>query len=118
MENFEDIKKKVEEITHILEKANFDYYVLQTPTLTDQEYDKHFKTLKDIEDNYPEFDYPDSPTKKVGGAVENSFAPVTHAKPLLSIGNAFETEDIDKFCNNASKDLSVYSDLELSLIHI
>lgn len=114
MENFEDIKKKVEEITHILEKANFDYYVLQTPTLTDQEYDKHFKTLKDIEDNYPEFDYPDSPTKKVGGAVENSFAPVTHAKPLLSIGNAFETEDIDKFCNNASKDLSVNSDLEYS----
>lgn len=114
MENIEHIKKKVEELTHILEKANFDYYVLQTPTLTDQEYDKNFKDLKEIEDNYPEFDFPDSPTKKVGGAVENSFAPVTHAKPLLSIGNAFETEDIDKFCNNASKDLSLDSEIEYS----
>lgn len=114
MENFEDIKKKVEELTHILEKANFDYYVLQSPTLTDQEYDKNFKQLKEIEENYPEFDYPESPTKKVGGAVENSFAPVTHAKPLLSIGNAFEVEDIDKFCNNASKDLNVNSELEYS----
>lgn len=114
MENFDDIKKKVENITHVLEKANFDYYVLQTPTLTDQEYDKLFKELKEIEENYPEFDSLDSPTKKVGGAVENSFAPVVHSKPLLSIGNAFETEDIDKFCNNASKDLSIISDIEYS----
>lgn len=115
MENFDQIKKKVEEITHILEKANFDYYVLQSPTLTDQEYDKNFKELKEIEENYPEFDYPESPTKKVGGAVENSFAPVTHAKPLLSIGNAFETEDIDKFCNNASKDLNLDTEVEYSV---
>lgn len=114
MENFEKIKQKVEEITHILEKANFDYYVLQSPTLTDQEYDKNFKELKDIEDNFPEFDFPESPTKKVGGTVENSFAPVKHAKPLLSIGNAFEIEDIDKFCNNAVKDLNTTTDIEYS----
>lgn len=114
MQNFEQIKKKAEEITHILEKANFDYYVSDSPTLTDQEYDKNFKELKEIEENYPELDFPDSPTKKVGGAVENSFAPVTHAKPLLSIGNAFETEDIDKFCNNAVKDLSLTSEVEYS----
>lgn len=113
MENFEQIKSKVEEITHILEKANFDYYVLQSPTLTDQEYDKNFKELKEIEENYPEFDSPDSPTRKVGGIVENSFASVTHVKPLLSIGNAFETEDIDKFCNNAVKDLSLSADTEV-----
>lgn len=114
MENFAQIKNKVEEITHILEKANFDYYVQEEPTLTDQEYDKLFKELKEIEENYPEFDYPDSPTKRVGGAVENSFAPVVHAKPLLSIGNAFETEDIDKFCTNASKDLNINTEIEYS----
>jgi DNA ligase (NAD+) len=114
MENFEEIKKRVEELTYILEKANFDYYVLQSPTLTDQEYDKNFKELKEIEEKYPEFDFQDSPTKKVGGAVENLFTPVKHVKPLLSIGNAFETEDIDKFCNNISKDLNINSDLEYS----
>ena len=50
MNNFNDIKKRVEELTHILEKANFDYYVTQSPTLTDQEYDKSFKELKEIEE--------------------------------------------------------------------
>lgn len=114
MENFDQIKNKVGEITHILEKANFDYYVNDEPTITDQEYDKYFKELKELEENYPEFDYPDSPTKRVGGAVENSFSPVVHAKPLLSIGNAFETEDIDKFCINAAKDLSINSEIEYS----
>lgn len=114
MQNFEQLKNKVEEITHILEKANFDYYVLDNPTLTDQEYDINFKELKEIEENYPEFDFPESPTKKVGGAVENSFAPVTHAKPLLSIGNAFEVEDIDKFCNNAAKELNLTAEVEYS----
>lgn len=114
MSDIESIRKKVLDLTTILEKANFDYYVLQTPTLTDQEYDKNFIELKNIEENYPEFDFDNSPTKKVGGNIENSFAPVVHAKPLLSIGNAFESEDIDKFCDNALKDLNA-SDVEYSV---
>lgn len=112
MENFEQIRKKAEEITNILEKANFDYYVLDTPTLTDQEYDKNFLLLKEIEENYPELDSLESPTKKVGGTRENSFAPLPHLKPLLSIGNAFEKEDIDKFCKNANKDLEIKTEIE------
>jgi DNA ligase (NAD+) len=108
------IKKRVEELYNVLEKANFDYYVLQDPTITDQEYDKAFKELVGIENDYPEYDDPNSPTKKVGGAVENSFNPVMHAKPLLSIGNAFEVEDIDKFCAGVIKDLGVSEDLVYS----
>lgn len=111
----ENIKKRVDQLTTILEKANFDYYVLQDPTLTDQEYDKTFKELVSIETDYPEYDNPNSPTKKVGGAVENSFAPVLHAKPLLSIGNAFEVEDIDKFCTGVSKDLGIKTEIEYAV---
>ncbi len=101
------IQVKMTELEKILEKANFDYYVLQTPTLTDQDYDKFFIELKKLEEENPTLANPNSPTKKVGGYVENSFAPVIHEKPMLSIGNAFETEDIDKFCSDAAKDLNV-----------
>lgn len=110
----DNIKQRVEELTLTLEKANFDYYVKDEPTLTDQEYDRLFKELVALEADYPEYDNPDSPTKKVGGAVENSFAPVTHAKPLLSIGNAFEDKDINKFVDDAKKDLGV-TDVEFSV---
>lgn len=109
-----DIKKRVEELYEILEKANWDYYVLDTPTLTDQEYDKSFKELLNIENDYPEYDNPESPTKKVSGSISNSFAPVVHAKPLLSIGNAFEPEDIDKFTAGIVKDLGVTGEVEYS----
>lgn len=99
------IQSKMLELEKILEKANFDYYVSESPTLTDQEYDKFFKELQTLELNNPQFSNPNSPTKKVGGYAENSFAPVVHEKPMLSIGNAFEEGDIDKFCLDAQKDL-------------
>lgn len=102
-----DIKNEVERLREILNKANWDYYVLEEPTLTDQQYDKYFKELTNLENDYPEYDSPESPTKKVGGAVENTFNPVVHAKPLLSIGNAFESEDIEKFNKDAVKDLEL-----------
>lgn len=108
------IKLKMLELEKTLEKANFDYYVAESPTLTDQEYDKLFKELQSLEKENPQFANPNSPTKKVGGHAENSFAPVIHEKPMLSIGNAFEQEDIDKFCLDAQKDLSI-SSLEYSV---
>lgn len=113
-EPIEIIKARVLELTNLLEKANFDYYVLQEPTLPDLEYDKAFKELVTIEESFPQFDNPDSPTKKVGGAVENSFAPVKHLIPLLSIGNGFNEKDIDKFCLDVVKDLGIQEELEYS----
>jgi DNA ligase (NAD+) len=107
--NKKEIKEEIDNLRRVLTKANFDYYVLQSPTLTDQEYDKNFRNLVKLEEDFPEFQDPDSPTKKVGGLVENSFKPVKHERPLLSIGNAFEEEDIDKFCDNAIKDLETKS---------
>ncbi len=101
-----EIKNKIQNLEKILEKANFDYYVSQSPTLTDQEYDLTFKELSNLELEFPQFSNPNSPTKKVGGYVENSFNPVVHEKPMLSIGNAFESEDIQKFCSDAKKDLN------------
>ena len=61
--NKEEIKKRVDELTQILNEANYNYYVLDNPTITDQEYDKYYRELLDIEKLYPEFSYYDSPTK-------------------------------------------------------
>lgn len=94
------------ELAEKLEKANFDYYVMQEPTLTDQEYDKLFIELKKLEEENPELARDDSPTKKVGGIVDNSFAPVTHQKPMLSIGNIFEDKDLIKFGSDSKKELN------------
>lgn len=112
--NSDLVKQRVIELTQFLEKANYDYYVLQSPTVPDIEYDKAFRELSQLEEDHPEYDNPESPTKKVGGAVENSFAPVKHAKPLLSIGNSFESEEVEKFYNNGKKDLNV-SEIEYTV---
>lgn len=101
----QNIKKRIDELNQILEEATFNYHVLDEPTITDQAYDLFYKELSTLEKDYPEYDSPDSVTKKVGGAISNSFKPVVHAKPLLSIGNAFANSDIEKFDDNANKDL-------------
>ncbi len=93
----ENIQKEIIKLREKLEKANFDYYVLQEPTLTDQEYDQYFLKLKKLEENNPQYFDANSPTNKVGGYAENSFNKIKHEKPMLSIGNAFEKEDIIKF---------------------
>lgn len=100
-----EIKEKMLILGKKLEKANFDYYVKEEPTLTDQEYDKIFIELKSLEEEFPQYESKNSPTKKVGGFASNNFEIVTHQKPMLSIGNAFEDKDIDKFNKNAVEDL-------------
>lgn len=107
--DIQEIQNKINSLRESILQANFNYYVLQAPTITDQEYDKQFIELKTLEEDYPEFDSEDSPTKNVGGGLDNTFAPVTHKIPLLSIGNAFEDKDIIKFNSDAIKDLDATS---------
>ena len=75
------------------------YYVLDAPEITDAEYDGMMRRLKELEDAHPEFDTPDSPTKRVGGAVREGFVKVRHSSPMLSLDNALnegELADFDK----------------------
>lgn len=62
----EEIIKRIEELTAILKKANYEYYNLDNPTLTDQEYDKYLRELINLEEKYPEYQDPNSPTLLVG----------------------------------------------------
>ena len=93
----ENILKRVQELTAILEKANHDYYVLDKPTLEDWQFDSYMQELLKLENDYPEYAFPNSPTKRVGGTVASQFLKVTHQKAMLSLGNVFNEADILDF---------------------
>jgi DNA ligase (NAD+) len=80
-----------------IERANYDYYVLDAPTLPDAEYDRLFRELQEIESNHPELATRDSPTQRVGTAPAEAFAEVTHRVPMLSLNNAFDEEEVGAF---------------------
>jgi DNA ligase (NAD+) len=87
----ENILKRVQELTTILEKANYDYYVLDNPTLEDWQFDSYMQELLSLEKDYPQYAFPTSPTKRVGGTVASQFIKVTHKKAMLrnkAISNA------------------------------
>ena len=92
-----NIKDRFLELTNILNEANYNYYVLDNPTITDQEYDKYLKELITLEEKYPEYSYDDSPTKRVGGQVIDKFNKIVHQKPMLSLANVFNEQEIRDF---------------------
>ena len=90
----DNILQRVKELTKILEQANYDYYVLDKPTLEDWQFDSYMQELLQLESNYPEYAFPNSPTKRVGGSVASGFVKVAHKRPMLSLGNVFNENDI------------------------
>lgn len=81
----------------VLNRANYEYYVLDWPNIPDSEYDRLFNELKKLEIEYPELITLDSPTQRIGGAVSKGFSPVVHDIPMLSLKNGFEEKDIFAF---------------------
>jgi len=90
-------KLRIEELIKLLNEANYNYYVLDNPAITDQEYDKYLRELITLEEKYPELKRNDSPTTKVGGEVVEKFEKITHGFPMLSLSNVFNEEEIDSF---------------------
>lgn len=87
-----------------LTQYNYEYHVLDAPTISDQEYDALFHELVQLEKEYPESFDPNSPTQKVGGRVLDSFTKITHAFPMYSLGNAFTYEDLLEFDARVKKE--------------
>ena len=101
-----DIKKRVEELTKILNDANYNYYVKDEPTITDQEYDKYMRELEDIELEYPRYASKNSPTKRVGGEVIEKFLKVVRDKPMLSISDVFSEDEVRDFIRKVEDEVS------------
>ena len=92
-----DPKARVEEITNLLEKYNYEYYVLDNPSVSDAEYDRLMQELIALETAHPELKSPLSPTQRVGGMVQDEFKKITHKRMMLSLANAFNDEDLRDF---------------------
>lgn len=93
----EEIKKRIDELSSILKQANYEYYNMDNPSITDQEYDKYLRELINLEEKYPEYADPNSPTKRVGGEAIDKFKKVKHKIPMISLANVFNEEEIREF---------------------
>lgn len=90
-------KERIEEIRKILEQYNYEYYVLDNPSVPDSEYDRLMNELIALEKDHPELVSPYSPTQRVGGKVLSSFEKIKHKRMMLSLANAFNEKDIRDF---------------------
>ncbi|MCR4911371.1 MAG: NAD-dependent DNA ligase LigA [Bacilli bacterium] len=100
-------KERVQEITALLEKYNYEYYVLDNPSVSDAEYDRLMQELIALEEKYPELRSPLSPTQRVGGIVQDEFQKVTHKRMMLSLANAFNETDLRDFDRKVKEALGV-----------
>ena len=91
------MKDRIDELVNIINEANYNYHVLDNPTITDGEYDSYYRELEILEEKYPEYVRADSPTHRVGGAVLDEFQKVTHKIPMMSLGDVFNEDEIRAF---------------------
>lgn len=90
-------EKRIKELTALLEKYNYEYYVLDNPSVSDAEYDSLMQELLTLEKEYPQYRSRFSPTLRVGGIVVDSFKKITHKRMMLSLVNAFDENDLWNF---------------------
>lgn len=105
-------KKRHEELKKILAEHDYNYYVIDRPTITDYEYDQLFAELLKIEKSEKDLDLSDSPSQRVGGKVLDSFTKVAHRVPMLSLANSYSPEDIFDFDERVKKFLNTEKDIE------
>ncbi len=99
----EEVKRKIEDLSSEIEKHNYNYYSLSKPEISDYDFDKLLEELIALENEYPEFQLPDSPSQKVGGTVTKEFKTVKHKYPMLSLENTYSEEEIWDFDKRVKK---------------
>ena len=102
----DNVKRRIDELVKILNRASYEYYTLDNPTITDQEYDSLMDELIKLETNNPSLVRSDSPTVRIGGEVISDFKKVTHSIPMMSLGDIFNEEEILDFDEKVKKIVS------------
>lgn len=93
----QEAQNRARELAELLHRYNYEYYVLDTPSVPDSEYDRLFRELSALEETYPALKTPTSPTQRVGGEVRSDLGKVTHAVPMLSIHTETDFSDEGAF---------------------
>lgn len=106
IQEIEEAEKRISELRAIISRADRLYHGQDAPEIADEEYDRLKRELLDLEARFPQFDSPDSPTRKVGFAPLEKFAPAPHSVPMLSLDNAFSEAEILKFDQRVRKILA------------
>lgn len=97
---------RIQELREELERHNYNYYVLSAPTISDFEFDQKMRELQELEQAYPAYDDPDSPTHRVGSDLSKEFAKVVHKYPMLSLGNTYSQAEVSDFYEQVSRGLN------------
>lgn len=90
-------QNRINELRDLIARYDYEYYVLDTPSVPDSEYDKLYRELQALEQEYPSLIAADSPTQRVSGAAANAFNSITHRQAMLSLNNAFEESELQAF---------------------
>jgi DNA ligase (NAD+) len=110
--NKEEAKARIEKLREEINEANYYYYLLDSPRISDAAYDRLMRELQKLEGEFPGLVTPDSPTQRVGAAPLEEFETVTHTIPMLSLNNAFEEEEVREFDQRVKKLLKTEEDIE------
>lgn len=107
----QDIVSEAAELRERIRRHDYRYYVLDSPEITDAEYDRLFRRLEEIEAEHPALVTPDSPTQRVGGEPLEKFGQLEHAVPMLSLSNVFDDEELYEFDRRVKKGLGTVGDV-------
>jgi DNA ligase (NAD+) len=100
--NMAEVKQRINRLRELINYHNYRYYVMDSPEISDAEYDELMRELEQLEEAHPELVTPDSPTQRIGAAPVEAFGVVEHPQPLLSLANAFSDEELDAWYRRAS----------------
>lgn len=103
--NSDQVKENIESLRKQLHQHNHSYYVLDKPVIKDYDFDLMLKELADLEEAHPEFDDSNSPTKRVGSGITDSFSKVEHTYPMMSLSNSYSIEEIMEWANRVKKSI-------------
>ncbi|MFN4993382.1 MAG: NAD-dependent DNA ligase LigA [Bacteroidota bacterium] len=102
-----EAKIRIEELTTLINKHNYNYYILSQPSISDFEFDHLLKELEQLEKQFPHLAHPDTPTQKVGGDITKTFVQVKHKYPMLSLGNTYSEEELIDFNERVIKGIGI-----------
>lgn len=102
----ESVKQRIDWLRSELNRHNYQYYVLNDPLISDQEFDKLMRELQDLEEANPQYADPYSPTQRVGSDLNQGFKQVVHERPMMSLSNSYSIEEVQDFLRRAKEGLN------------
>ncbi|MBO7610074.1 MAG: NAD-dependent DNA ligase LigA [Muribaculaceae bacterium] len=98
-------RQRIDELRKMLNEHNYNYYVLNHPTISDQDFDALMRELQELEQAYPQYSDPLSPTQRVGSDINKAFKQVTHQRPMMSLANSYNIDEVQDFLRRAQDGL-------------